>query len=92
MVEGESEEKVIETLKNVFLGAKAIYDKYHKSFIYFDKMKSPVKRINNKYRYQVLARIIDNYDIIEDEFYNLANSETSKKVLCYLEVNPSNIS
>ena len=87
-----SEEKVIETLKNVFLGAKAIYDKYHKSFIYFDKMKSPVKRINNKYRYQVLARIIDNYDLIEDEFYNLANSETSKKVLCYLEVNPSNIS
>lgn len=92
MVEGEDEEKVISTLKKVFLSSKEVYDKYHKSFIYFDKMKSPVKRINNKYRYQVLARIIENYKEIEDEFYNIANNESNKKVLCYLEVNPSNIS
>ncbi len=49
MVEGEDEEKSIETLKNVFFASKEVYDKYQSSFVYFDKMKSPVKRIKNKH-------------------------------------------
>ena len=67
-------------------------EKYFKAFIYFDKMKSPVKKINNKYRFQILARINDNYLEIEDAFYEIANENTTKKVLCYAEVNPSSIS
>ncbi|MBR6737662.1 MAG: primosomal protein N' [Clostridia bacterium] len=92
MVEGEDEKLAIEALKKAFESAKTVFDNYRSSFIYFDKMKSPVKRINNKYRYQVLARITNNYKEIEDEFYKIANEVTSKKVLCYLEVNPSSIS
>ena len=92
MVESESETNAINTLKLVFEKAKEVFDKYRSSFIYFDKMKSPVKRINNKYRFQVLARITKNYKEIEDEFYVIANENCSKKTLCYTEVNPSSIS
>ena len=91
MVEGEDDAKTIETLKNVFFACKEIYDKYQKSFVYFDKMKSPVKRIKNSYRYQVLARITENKEDIENEFYNVCDKFMTKQTLVYLEVNPSNM-
>lgn len=92
MVEGDDEKLTIETLKNVFFACREVYEKYQSSFVYFDKMKSPVKRINNKYRFQVLARIKDNYKQIEDEFFEIALKYTTNKVLCYNEINPSNLS
>ena len=92
MVESESEELAINALKTVFEKSKCVFDNYRNAFIYFDKMKSPVKRINNKYRYQVLARITKNYKEIESEFSKIAGESATKKVLCYLEVNPSSIS
>ena len=92
MVESEDEDVAISTLKSVFEKCKQVYTDNRPSFIYFDKMKSPVKRINNKYRFQVLCRIINDNDKIIDAFYQIANEETTRKVLCYLEVNPSSIS
>ncbi len=92
MVESEEDDRAVSTLKNVFESAKETFAKYRQDFIYFDKMKSPVKRIKNKYRYQVLARIKSNYEQIKGEFYDIASSNSNKKVLCYLEVNPSNMS
>ncbi|MBE5743944.1 MAG: primosomal protein N' [Clostridiales bacterium] len=89
MVESEDESLAISTLKQAFEKAKQVQENYHSSFIYFDRMKSPVKRIKNKFRYQILCRIKDDYARIEDEFYSIANGLTSKKVLCYVEVNPS---
>ena len=92
MVESEEEDLAISTLKSAFERAREVYSEYQPSFIYFDKMKSPVKKIKNKYRFQILARIKDNYQEIENEFYKIANGLTSRKVLCYLEVNPSSTS
>ena len=91
MVEGEDEKSTIEVLKNVFFESKSVYDNYQKSFVYFDKMKSPVKRIKNKFRYQVLARIIDNREEIEDKFYEIALKYTNQKCLVYVEVNPGSM-
>ena len=91
MVESEDDTKALETLKNVFFASKEVYDKYQSSFVYFDKMKSPVKRIKNKYRYQVLARILDNKEKIEDEFYSISEKYSSGDAVVYFEVNPGNM-
>ncbi|MBR2322039.1 MAG: primosomal protein N' [Clostridia bacterium] len=92
MVESEDDAVAISTLKKVFESAREVYNDNRQHFIYFDKMKSPLKRIKNKYRYQVLARIKGNNDEIKGEFYKIANENLSKKVLCYLEINPSSMS
>ena len=92
MVESADDKLALETLKSVFLKSKSVYDKYQNSFVYFDKMKSPVKRMNDKFRYQVLCRIVDNRQEIEDELYNIALEHLSQKVNCYVEINPSNLS
>jgi primosomal protein N' len=91
MVEGNDEKLTIETLKSVFFKCKDVYDKYSKYFVYFDKMKSPVKRINNNYRFQVLARVNGFNEEIINEFYNIANENNINGVNCYLEVNPSSM-
>jgi primosomal protein N' (replication factor Y) len=91
MVESEDDEKAISVLKNVFFACKDVYDKYQSSFVYFDKMKSPVKRIKNAYRYQVLARITSNKEEIEKEFYIIAEKYSTSQAKAYLEINPSNM-
>ncbi len=92
MVESNDDKIALETLKNVFYKCKQVKDDNFKDFIYFDKMKSPVKRINNQFRYQILARVnVNRLDII-DKFYDIAKEYNDKKVNCYVEVNPSSLS
>ena len=55
-------------------------------------MRSPIKRIKNKYRYQVLVRICDNIEEIENLFYEISNKYSAKNVLVYTEINPSSMS
>ncbi len=91
MVESSDEKKAIEALKGVFFACKEVYDKYQRSFVYFDKMKSPIKRVKNKYRYQVLARVVSNRQEIEDEFYEISIKYNKGLVTSYVEVNPSSM-
>ena len=92
MVESDNDEIALDTLKSVFYKCKEIRDENASEFIYFNKMKSPVKRINNKYRYQVLARIKTGNNKIIDNFYSVASEFDGKNVRCYLEVNPNSLS
>lgn len=92
MVESEDDKLALETLKLVYFACKDVYDNNQNCFTYFNKMKSPVKRMKNKYRYQVLARVSDKNREIQDEFYVIALKNTTNKVLCYTEINPSSMS
>ncbi len=90
MVESETEEEGIETLKNVYFESKEIYDKNKQEFLFFNKMKSPVKRIKRKFRYQVLMRLKCGNESILDNFYQIANKYNGKN-LVYVEVNPNSL-
>lgn len=92
MVESDDDKKGMETLKNVFFACREVYNEHRGDFAYFDKMKSPVKRIKNKFRYQVLARVLTDRETIERKFYEIADGNTSRNAFCYLEINPSSMS
>ena len=53
-------------------------------------MKSPVKRIQNRFRYQVLMRLTD--DALLPQIYERALREKTRDVLVYVEENPANLS
>lgn len=92
MIESEDDELALNALKTV---NEKLYDLYLKNsdkFLFYNKMKSPIKRLKNKYRYQVLMRIKEGNDSLIDEVYNLALPEKTAKVLVYVELNPSNLS
>ena len=90
MARGEEEAKVAETLKAVYLALKKIYDADPGKFLFFNKMKSPVKRIQNKFRYQVLMRITDRS--LLPAIYEGALACRTRDVLVYVEEDPASLS
>jgi len=90
MVESDTEQEGIDTLKNVYFDSKEIFENNKDEFLFFNKMKSPVKRIKRKYRYQVLMRLKQGNSEILDSLYEIANKYNGK-TLVYLEVNPNSL-
>ena len=90
MVTAEEEKKAVETLKEVYFSLKELFDARREEFLFFNRMKSPVKRIQNKFRYQVLMRL--KGDALLSEIYARALAHKSRDVLVYVEENPANLS
>ena len=90
LVTGEDEKKTLEALKNVFGGLEQIYLENTEKFLFFNKMHAPIKRIKDKFRYQVLMRLADTS--ILPKIYGVCVEERTRDVLVSVEENPSNLS
>ncbi len=90
LVSGEDEKKCIETLKDVYFGLERLYTEQTEKFLFFNKMKAPIKRIQNKYRYQVLMRLSDTS--VLPEIYDICFEARTKDTLVSVEENPNNLS
>ncbi len=79
---------------------KVYYDKvreiasvFQKDFIYLGVMKSPMGRIQDKYRYQILMRIKNNNsDEIIKKIYEEVDQTKFKDVSIFVEINPTSLS
>lgn len=91
MVEADDDKAAMEGLKEVYFRVKEVYDRERDKFTFFNKMKCPVKRIKNKYRYEILMRIPPDDKRLKDEIYDLALKDKRQGVLTYVEENPSNL-
>ena len=90
MVVAEKDDKALEALKNVFFAIDKIRAEDAGDFIFFNKMHSPIKRIQNKVRYQVLARLRTQKHL--KQIYDIAVACTTPDALVYVEENPANLS
>lgn len=90
MVVAEKDDRAIEVLKSVYFAIDAIRAENPGEFIFFNKMHSPIKKIQNKVRYQVLARLRTQKYL--RRIYDIASANTSSDVLVYVEENPANLS
>ncbi|MGD9900981.1 MAG: primosomal protein N' [Spirochaetales bacterium] len=90
---GEDEQKTKDFLHEFFDEIVALKNEYKDDFLYLDAMKSPVKRISNKYRYQILIRLrLQNEDEIIQKIYAIHNKLLSKSITCFVELDPQNLS
>lgn len=63
------------------------------SFVFLGAMKSPVKKIEKKFRYQILMRLKPTqYDQIISQIFDICNAQKSKEVFVFVEQNPQNLS
>ena len=92
LVSGENEELCTITLKGIFDEISVLTKENPNCFAYFAAMKSPVKRIQNKYRVQILMRITDRFDNLIEKVYNIVDAHTVPKVSVFVEINPNNLS
>jgi primosomal protein N' (replication factor Y) len=90
MVSAEADEDALNGLKRVFLPLEKLYLENQEKFLFFNKMHSPIKRIQNRYRYQVLMRLTDNE--LLPAIYAICAENRDKKSMVYVEENPANLS
>lgn len=90
LVTGEDDKKTIEALREVYFGLEKLYTDNMEKFLFFTKMRAPIKRIQNKYRYQVLMRLADTS--ILPEIYDVCAEARTRDVLVTVEENPTNLS
>lgn len=80
--------------------AKVYYDsvrelakEYQNCFIYLGAMRSPVSRIQNKFRYQILIRLkIEQSDKIIKKLYKQADKLNKRDLSIFVELDPSSLS
>jgi len=90
LVSGEDEKKTLESLKTVYFGLERLYTEHPESFLFFNKMHAPIKRIQNKFRYQVLMRLCDTG--VLPAVYEVCAEAKTRDVLVSVEENPANLS
>jgi primosomal protein N' (replication factor Y) len=90
LVTGEDDKKTMETLKEVYFALERLYTDNPEKFLFFNKMRAPIKRIQNKFRYQVLMRLSDAS--VLSEIYDAVATARTRDVLVSVEENPTNLS
>ncbi len=89
MVTADTEREALDALKEAYEAAEAVYKAHEEDFLFFNKMHAPVKRIQNKYRYQILMRLTDGEPL--KEIYAAVAAIKYKNALVWVEENPSNL-
>ena len=89
LVTGEDEKKALDVLKDVYFSLEKIYTENGEKFLFFNKMRAPIKRLQNKYRYQVLMRLSDVS--VLPEIYDICAEARTRDVLVSVEENPANL-
>ena len=88
----ENGEKCIELLNRHYSEIERLKNVYGEDFLFLQKMRCPVKRIDKKYRFQILMRLsAGKTDEIIQRIYEICD-KNEKKVTVFAEVNPQNMS
>jgi primosomal protein N' (replication factor Y) len=92
LVSSQDEEQAQDTLKIIYDTIVEI-KKGSDKFIYLACMRSPVKRIQTKFRMQVLARILPNQNMdIMTKIFEVTKKYNTQKCSVFVEINPGNLS
>ena len=89
LVSSESDNRAKEVTKKLLDKALELKQKYGNQIIFLQAMPSPVKRIQSKYRYQILTRYNPN-DKITCDFFEISDI-IEKDVSIFVEINPNNL-
>ncbi len=90
LISGEDDKKALEALREVYFALEKLYADNPDKFLFFNKMRSPIKKIQGKYRYQVLMRLADTS--ILPEIYGICAEARTRETLISVEENPANMS
>ncbi len=92
LVSSASDEKALEVTKLLYNNIKTVYDAEREYFRFFGCMKAPLKKLQNKFRYQILMRILPGRDDIINRVFTETDKYNNGAVSAYIEINPNNLS
>lgn len=89
----EIEKKAEEQTFEIFTKIKELKEKYSGDFVYLSAMKCPRKRIEKKFRYQIMLRIVKRSEsVLIPKIYEICDSITKNGVSVFVENDPQNLS
>ena len=91
LVQSENDELALSAVKDLYVELGEIKRKRENCFKFFGCMKAPLKKLQGKYRYQILMRIDNGNDDITDGIFAAANAKNRGKLNVYMEINPNNL-
>lgn len=92
LVSSNDDERALNTIKELYGEFSAFHKENLEKFKFLGCMKAPLKKLQDKYRYQVLMRVTKNDEDARKEVFRLADKYTDKSVMVYVEINPNNLS
>jgi primosomal protein N' (replication factor Y) len=91
LISGENEEETLKVTKSIYDELNVIYNSEKSKFRFFGCMKAPLKRLQNKYRYQVLLRINANDRDLLDKIFSSSDKYKTRSVFVSMEINSNNL-
>lgn len=91
----ESEDRVKNIAIDCFNEFKKLRIEYKDNFYFLEAMRSPINKIKNKYRYQLVMRYTNSQDleeIITDKIFQIVDRINNNKISSFIEINPQNLS
>lgn len=92
MMTGKEEERVVLCARKLYSDMRSLAGGYRFDFVYMQAMKSPVARIENKFRYQILMRIKREKEaVITAKIYDIMDKNKVRGVSVFAEFNPQSM-
>ena len=91
LVQSENDDLALDTVKELYDEIGVIKRAREDCFKFFGCMKAPLKKLQGKYRYQILMRIDNGKDDIKCGIYKAVNAKNKGKINAYMEINPNNL-
>ncbi len=91
LIQGANEENALSVTQAVYNELNVLYNNEKQAFRFFGCMKAPLKKLQGKYRYQVMMRIEENRKDLLDTIFSIIDKYNSHQISVYLEVNPNNL-
>ena len=93
LITSEDENLAKQLTKVYYDSVRALQSENPNDFFYLGVMKSPIGRIQNKYRLQVLMRLKpDNADTLTNKLFEIADGMKCPNATLFVEINPQNLS
>ena len=88
LIQSAEDNEAATVTREVYKKIKDI-EKQAGEFVYCGANKSPFKRLNNLFRYQILLRLTpESFEQNIDKIYQVINNNKNKKVSTFVELNP----
>ena len=91
LISSESDELALSATKAIYEELNVTYCNERDKFRFFGCMKAPLKRLQNKFRYQVLMRVVAKDKQLLDKIFYTADKYRSGDVFVSMEVNSNNL-
>lgn len=93
MYAGEDAQACIDLLNRHYADIEKLQENYSDAFLFLQKMRCPLKRLQGKHRFQILMRLTtkDSESVLKN-IYDIVDKTTEDKVTVFTEVNPQNLS